>query len=337
MALLTKTRIPAALLYFSVLLSCAHIPSYLDSYICEETSTDLTDYYRGSILVSDDVKNVFVINDSVVVYLMGYSRGQNALEVCYLGDDKKHGIFLYGPGDDELMSAISGRHNGMILLQDFVKNEIHVIDISNLDDLKISPSYFSNIHSQAIVPMTLNRGVFLNASSKERRQVLLTDTDFRYPGRVPKPDRINVSHGTIVMNDSLDRYAVLDRIKSKVEICDGHGRIKKLIQKKTLEDQQYDIDKEGYPVFLNSYYQSFTDGCEYDNGFVALYRSGCISPQSEDLSALSYILFFDWSGNILKSYKIASSVLNLSISNDGSHIFLFEEGSFGRRMSTYAI
>lgn len=336
MALLKKTKIAVVLAALYTLSSCAPETCYLDAYVCE-TAVDLTDMIIDSMEVQDVVSNVFVVNDTVKVSLMEYSRGQNVLDVRHLGGDEGEGILTYGPDDGELMSAIPGRHDGMLLIQDFVKDEIHVIDLSSLDDIKISKAYASNIHSQAIVPMSMDWGVFLNASSKQRKRILKTAADFKYPGRKPKPDRINVSHGSIVANEGADRYAFLDRIQSRIEIYDGYGRIKNLIQKKTLEDQQYDIDKEGYPVFLNSFYQSFTDGCEYNDGFVALYRPGCISPQSENLSPWSYILFFDWYGNILKSYKKTSSIMNLSISQDGSHIFLFEEGPFGRRLCTYAI
>ena len=188
-----------------------------------------------------------------------------------------------------------------------------------------------------IAPVTMNRGVFLNASSKKKRRIIATDSDYRYPGRVPKSDMINVSHGTIVINEEIGRCALLDRIHSRIVIFDGHGRKMHVLRTRNLEDQQYDTDKEGRSVFLNSICQSFIDGCEYDNGFAALYRPGIISPQSGNQSPLTYILMLDWSGQIVKSFHISSSVQNVSLSRDGSRLYLFEEGAEGKRLATYEI
>lgn len=321
-----------------IAVSCSIEPFYIDSYVTEEGSVGLDGSSSFAIEVPEGTSNVFVINDSTIVSLEDYMSGGDVFHVSRLEDDDRiHGVLNYGQENGALLSVIPGRHDGRLLVQDFVKSEVRVIDFSDPDTAIVSPNYPTDIHSQAMVPVSMDKGVFLNESSKLKKRMLATATCFKYPGRMPINDLGNISRGTIVISKDNGRYAFLDRVYSRIELFDSDGRMIQTIRKEELENQLYDTDTRGFPVFLNSYCQSFIDGCEYDEGFAALYRPGIITPQLENLSPLSYILLFDWSGHIIKSFHVASSVMNVSISRDGSSLYLYEKSSGGNRLSRYAI
>lgn len=333
------------LMMVQVILSCTRSVEEIsvDMEGILSTPCRITESYRRPL--PEDVLHAYLLCDSIVVCHNDYQNGAPVLGLSSIRDTSITWHGRYGLEDGMMMNSLSSRNGNRVLLYDFVKKGITVMDLSSGIERPDTYSYNTALKSQCIIPVSHENGIFLNPDSfkgKERR-IRRTEDGFLYNGGRSRFNAFNVVLGGLAYSPRNGTVIYADRVEPTVEILDSGGRLSRRIMFKDTtsdEPQQYSMDKDdgmdSYS-FLGKVKQSFTDVCCTDNNVALLFRPGIITPTSTSVSDMSYVIVMDWDGDNMKVLHLDEDVVNISLSSDGKSLFSFSSGEDGNYLTQYDI
>ena len=205
-------------------------------------------------------------------------------------------------------------------------------------------SYKTDLKSQYIIPVGNKEGLFLNPYSFGGKEIRFerTKDDFMTKKKGhPGFDAFNVVLGSLTCSPKNGHVIYANRVEPEVEIFDSDGKLIRRLKfhdERLYEPQQYYTDKghgtDSY-CFLGKVKQSFIDACGSDDCIALLFRPGVITPTSTAVSAVSYIIVFDWNGDNVRGCSLNENISTISLSSDGKSLYCFSSSEQGKQLIKY--
>lgn len=282
-----------------------------------------------------DICQAIVVNDSIIVFSMNYERGRPVIEIHPITDiNNQKDLFYYGPGQDSTMFSIMTCNEDKVLLYDFMKKQISIVDIQSYvqghENSYITKN--TNIDSQRIIPIDKKRIIYLNPDSFNYKEKRVRGTRIFKKLFPPKMSRtIDVVHGHLLYNKKRHLTLYANSVESTIEIIDRHFNTIIRLNGPGQESNTYYVNNNGFYTYKNKVTSSYSCISGNDNIFVAAYCHEESDAWHTIRSDYSTLIFFDWEGNIISSYLIPSYVINVSLTSDGKNCFCFEENKKGEK------
>lgn len=319
------------------LLTAALLPSCNRSDICH---VDLSGFEsaelqaEGGHAVHGDPISCIVLRDSMVVEVFQAGSGVPLLCVSDLFGHSQPEYLEYGSNGGKLLSAALSYNEDILMINDFIKHEIHSISIGDLPHISENvTSVITDITSKFILPYG-NGCVFLNQFSRgqDEPRLLFTDSGYFASQEQELFDTYNVVSGFIATDEESGIFAYVDGNNPVIEFSRRDGLIKTLDFGKFVEIRYSDFKSGPYTIraFSDYYPNSFTACCHDRNAIYAVLDPSAQYPdgRTEYASDFATLLRLDWEGNIVCTYTFPSGhrPRNISVSTDGKTLFSYERG-----------
>ena len=319
---------PICLLLFMA--GCAsNNPDRLDKSIMTAEKALRADTLKGldSLIYA---KEFLVYRDSILIVLNNRNETAHFLEFYRLSDMQPiTQLYRLGNGPDELLSANLYFNKNKLIVNDYVKSQIAVVDI---DSLLADPDY-------SAPPIRLKVETLFNAIPYKDRFLLDNPYSFadENAGIVQKAPRFivtddertyeeknsyqyytrNVVSGRIIANEAKERIIYADSGQSSVEIYDMDLNLLRTITGPIDLPTKYVIHNdeggmENEVVFKTNIPYAYLNYCTDDDYFYLTYVGDMLGSGKKTLDMHCRIFKFDWDGNFIDSYPVHNYVRSIS-------------------------
>ena len=270
----------------------------------------------------------FVYNDSVFI-LCNYSTNEEALNVYSYPSLKRIADFIpFGKGPGEISSAKYFIRNESIMVFD---PNVRVNSILHIDSL-LNENY---------KPIFNNHGIYIAAYDEYSKDSLVVANPYCFEddesGIMNEADRLviinknnklnelevygkheyltqSVTLGSVLSNKTKNCIIFADHNNTKLEFYDYDLNLKKHIKILDELDIKYDISSYDRMVLGTSVYGITNTYKEDEFFYVSYVGSKCdrLKPRSD---YDTWILKFDWDGNLIKSYHYDKLIIAFTVSN----------------------
>lgn len=286
-----------------------------------------------------------VYQDSILIVWNRGNSNRPFLEFKKLDDNTLiKSFFQKGNGPDELLSfQYYLVDKSKMHLLDAVKGIVINIDVDSLLDntCKINQDEFL-ISFGLKGPWVMNEKLFYhNTYVYENNEINLKVEGNKFIAKDAVREHINnlsqykyrttnINHGFVIVNEDIDRFIYFSNSQPKFEIFDTNlNRLKSVEFTHDLTEQKF--IKSEYPnvteyIFNSTIPEAFTTSwCDNTYIFV-VYIGSKISTENgiydkELLSQPSYILQFNWDGDLIQSYYLNYHIKSISVSNCGNWLY----------------
>ena len=263
-----------------------------------------------------EIGKVYVIEGNICSI---YNRGKKefVLEIKPMSD-KSHSthIIPYGPDSDQMLLVSSSVSGSRILVQDIVQKKYTIVDIlAPVENIHYKPEMIPlTLLTQEMVPIDKDKILYLNQGSfRSREPRFYYDVPNKKPHKISKNGQksMNILDGTLLYNSSKNNVAFLSLYTPEIEIYDADSKSQKY-KISIARDEDVEIvyifsgTIKEY-LFKNKVPLCFMTGASDDESLVAVYR---------DEKGLSYILLFDWEGNLHNGFMVKEEVCSVSLYDD---------------------
>jgi len=284
------------------------------------------------------VRHYFVYADTIVILLNRQSTDKHFLELFHLKSGKQMGAyFLYGNGPNEMLNARVKLNRNILTIEDIIKKQIAFV---NLDSLLLNKSYKIIANPYKVVTQdreqyendllaVINPYCFTNDELKvpnnQEPRIVITDYNTLWEPPEKYYNTFPVSNGKIICNKEKDRIVFASGDEPFFEIYDWYLHpVKRVVLLSDMEKIQYSIrNNEAVPkvVFLNRVPYSFMKYCCSDSHLYLLFIGDFLDEDDSIFDFSSWVLKYDWDGNLLGSYYSDRYFESISLSSDEKKIY----------------
>ena len=331
-------------------------PDRLDKSIMDVEKTFRADTLKGldSLIYA---KEFFVYRDSILIVLNNRNENAHFLEFCRLSDMQPiTRLYRLGNGPDELLNANVDFNRNTLIVNDFIKSQVAVVDI---DSLLADPTYSAPPvrHQAEDSPTAIPyKGKFLlenpysfvdeNAGIiQEAPRFIITD------GKSPYEEKNSYQYytrnvavdGRIIANEAKDRIVYANMTKSSVEIYDMDLNLLRTITgpidlptKYVIHNEEGGMENE--VIFKTNIPYAYLDYCTDDDYFYLTYVGDMLGSGKKTLDMHCRIFKFDWDGNFIDSYPVHNYVRSISKSQkeDAFYVTILSEEGMPVLIKLYA-
>jgi len=292
---------------------------------------------KSEVLLSDTIrfekdfelaKEFFVYNDSVLIVLNRKYENTNFIEIYELKNLKLIGSFFrLGSGPDEMLSALAVLNENLLIVSDYVKNAIGVVNIDsvlNNPTYRVTP-YRHYLESPSIVPFFEGNKLVAENSKSFKDEDLGVDTKLPRLLLIDKHARFidtqkteyytrNVTcDGDIITNKKTKRIVYSYMCKPLLEFYDENLNLIKSIKGPDKLPAKYRIENKEI-IFDGVVPYTYLNFCSNNNNFWVTYIGDYLTNGKRMEDFPIWIFEFDWNGNFIKSYNAKQYISSISIS-----------------------
>lgn len=274
--------------------------------------------------------NVWIHSDSLLIKKNkdGYKSGY-LLDICTINSDKPiYGYLPYGASTGECLASIDSFIGDTILIYEFIKHEVYILDLNCLPKKVESKS--TNIVTQNMIPfgdrlLCQNPHCFkeLHNYRNNGKRFILSDPSYNYfEKKKYNYNTFNVTRGYFLINWKKNRIFYADAYRNTIEIYDTNLSLLRITFGPENQKPQYTIiDKD--IIFYGDIPNTYTSLTATDDYVYAAYSGNKICNDRDRENFISYILVFDWSGNYIVSFEVDMYIKTLSLSADKESVFAY--------------
>lgn len=294
----------------------------------------------------DKKQDVAVYDDSLVVMVntpMGALNSGYFVEMYNMAVDTVIAHCLhYGKDKEDLLGAVSYRHENTILVYDYVKSCIYKVDLPALmqdTDLSFSGKK-TNICTQYMIPygdvlLLQNPNCFdvgVAEYTNNGKRFVVSDKNFNYTERKKyKYDTFNVVRGFFLMNAAKNRIFYVDAYRNGIEIYDKGLALLAVVtgpeQILPSYSEYEEVPEFKSLLFYGDIPETYTALAASEDYVYAAYSGGRVCSDDKRDRFESYILKFDWNGCLEEVSKVNVHIKSLSCSGNGKVLYVYGQSS----------
>ena len=294
-------------------------PSVLDSalWLYEDS------VYRNNAFMES--RELFVYKDSFVLLLNYEDPDIPFLGIYKLSGEYMKGMIKYGNGHGEMLSAELSLQRDNLIVNDYIKGQLVSIQIDSLLKNQCAPSNFLKYENSGITSISARstgeyviadpfyiRDDLNNIKQGEKRLFEMKEWQQSVDVKKYKYDTWNIGgEGILLYNSKCKKFMYANKNKSVIEIYDDNDDItlEKEIVGPIVLFPEYSFTKRKNSSVTEVAFKGRVP-CAYicccmDEAFVYFLYIGDYLYSSRSMTDFhSYILKYDWNGNLIKAYQL---------------------------------
>lgn len=337
----------------SLLFSCSKNRSGIDTIILttsfEESSRPVSSTHINLEKEFIYAKQYYIYNDSILIVVNKPSRENKFIELWNM---KGHNIvgsyFTLGNGPGEMLLVQARLDGNTLIVRDIQKGQVSFLEI---DSILFNDNYEVKVIKHEMMTPDINRDQFGNLiyenpfcfTNKEysidndvNSRFLIGDESFQDKSiNNYRFNTFNISQGILVSKSDKSKYFHCSYYHPYIEIYDKNLMMlrKIIIDDDDLKKQEFITTNSENSSFTNVAFSTtipyaFRGICASENYVFVSYIGKLYAPTLADLTSpypksinTSYIMKFDWDGNLIDSYKYDGYINSISIGSDESTIY----------------
>ncbi len=285
-------------------------------------------------------KEFFVYRDSVLIALNKRNEHTHFLEFYRLSDMQPIArLYRPGNGPDEMLSANAYINGNKLIVNDYVKSQIAVVDIDSLLSFNNYSAPTVHLHVESLfnaIPYK-DRFILDNPYSfadkkagivQEAPRFIVTDDKKTYEEKNKYQYYTrNVTSGRIIANKAKNRVIYANGNQSSVEIYDMDLNLLRTVTGPIDLPTRYTIlNEEGgmqnEVIFKGDIPYAYLDYCVDDDYFYLTYVGDMFGKGKKTQDLHCRIFKFDWNGNFIDCYPVHSYVKSISKSRKEDALYV---------------
>lgn len=280
--------------------------------------------------------NMLVYKDSLVIVVNAPKKDIDCVEIQSLKGRTRLASFVkMGNGPGEVLQLSSFIQDSLLVLWDFSRNNIYTVDLERcLTGMDCTPSEAipvgGNLPSQGVVFWGEDSLLLLNPYFFEDKNLRISNGQPLFIKQkigdnlklVVKDDDVwgyNVFQGSLILNREKNRLFFASYSDDCLSMFDADLKYLKRISGPVKMEPRYFVrDKDvGYK---GSIPDAYSDYCASEDCFWLIFH-GQYDVYKPDAKKVSYIMRFDWDGNLQKTYRVNQIIYSITKSDLGEDIF----------------
>ena len=316
-----------------VIISCSRLgEDENNSQTIDEADLNRVGTYKTTTIIYKDslsAQECYVVSDTLLIAIRAKQMGAPVVELVKMKSGEKRSLYRYGGEDNQLLSVQAHCDGRKLLLHDYIKQELYLIDIRRLErEKKYQPKgKKTEIESQYIIPGRWGRYMYLNPESFERRDHRILNSARMHMAKTRhfKTSSFNVVRGAIHKNEVKGRQCYVDQHNGVLEFW-NHRSLFRMVEVEMPVGPRYSDYKQLTYIFKGKIPFSFVASCINDQYVAVLFEPREMGADEGFSYFYNYpvLLIFDWDGNCVEMKQIEAQQRpnSISYSSDGDIFFV---------------
>lgn len=280
--------------------------------------------------------NMLVYNDSLMIVVNTPRKDIDCVEIQSLKERKRLASFIkMGNGPGEVLKLSSFIQDSLLVLWDFVRCNIYVVNLEQgirTSDFEYSEAIPSggDVPSQGLVFWSGDSILFLNPYFFEDKDLRISNGQppfviqkigqrLRLDLGVNPMLSYNVFQGALVLNKEKDRLFFASDSKDCLSMFDTGLKYLKRISGPVKLVPRYSVHDNSLS-YKGKVPYAYSESCASEDCFWLIFH-GQYDVYKPDAKKVSYIMRFDWDGNLQKTYRVNQIIYSITKSDLGEDVF----------------
>ena len=282
---------------------------------------------------NDKTTMSYVADNSILVEILETKMGGPVVLLRNLHSGKTRALYKYGSGRKQLLAVQPHLDGNKLLLNDFIKKEVYIVDINKAlrrkhycprsTKVKVETQYMIPGRGKSIMilnPASFDSGVARSVTVKRPYVYKQKDSEAMHA--------FNVMHGILLRNAMNEGYCYIDQHEGLLEFWETGEKLVTRIHVETPYKAEYREINNGSLIFRGGIPFSFLAGAANKERIALLFDPHKMVRGERTGYKRPLVLFFDWEGNSCGTLEVSGDVRPnaISLSDDGRLTLMACEG-----------